>query len=156
MDVISHSAYLVWESASPVPDDYKQRLSGGNYANVSYDSSNITALLRMMKERDTILDATVMIFLNMSTTTTSTNAGLMGEWAANVTRLAHREGVRIVAGTDDMGDPYDDDDALPLVHREMAALVGRCGLSPYEALKAATLHAAQALGIQSQFGTIEE
>ena len=35
-DVISHSAYLVWESASPVPDDYSVRLDG-DYDHVAYN-----------------------------------------------------------------------------------------------------------------------
>jgi imidazolonepropionase-like amidohydrolase len=167
VDVISHSAYLVWESASPVPDDYKERISGAAYANVSYNSPNITALLRLMRRRDTMLDATVMIFLNItepvarpSTPVPTTrpniltkNSQLIGDWTANVTRLANQLGVRVVAGTDDMGDPAQDQ--LPLIHVEMQALVERCGFTPVQALAAATCHGAAALGIEADFGTVE-
>jgi len=170
VDVVSHSAYLVWESASPVPDDYKERINGGAYANVSYNSPNITSLLQLMRRRDTMLDATVMLFLNISepsipsasatraraATGTQTNVArnaLIGQWTANVTRLANQMGVRIVAGTDDMGEP--DKDKLPLIHLEMQALVEHCGLSTLQGLAAATRHGAEAMGIHDYFGTVE-
>jgi len=95
-----------------------------------------------------ILDATVYVFTEMNDTLTS-------DWSFNVTRLAHSLGVKIDAGTDDMGSPFDGD-LYPNLHKEMELLVTRCGFSPLEALQAATLTAAEALGIDASYGTLEK
>jgi Tol biopolymer transport system component/imidazolonepropionase-like amidohydrolase len=58
-------------------------------------------------------------------------------------------GGRIVAGTDAPIDPY----GLGL-HVEMEAYV-HAGLTPFQALQAATINAAAALGLENQLGTIE-
>ncbi len=58
-------------------------------------------------------------------------------------------GGRIVAGTGAPIDPY----GLSL-HAELAAYV-HAGLTPFQALQAATINAAQALGVQDQLGSIE-
>lgn len=69
---------------------------------------------------------------------------------ANVAMM-HDHGVPIVLGTD-TGNPY----VFPgySVHRELELLV-RSGLAPMEALKAATIHAAEMIGAEDEFGTIE-
>ncbi|MEO8453013.1 MAG: amidohydrolase family protein [Gemmatimonadota bacterium] len=83
-------------------------------------------------------------------------ADLVGAWRAlfpvaikNVGRL-HRAGVRIIAGTD-AGATYD----MPGfdIHNELALLV-RAGLSPMEAIQAATQNAALATGQGARMGTI--
>ena len=61
-------------------------------------------------------------------------------------RLAHGSGIKIVAGTDPV---YDDTVAM-----ECAALV-EAGLSPMEAIVAATRSGAEILGKADEFGTIE-
>jgi imidazolonepropionase-like amidohydrolase len=67
--------------------------------------------------------------------------------------MCSRAGVRIVAGTDGPGIGT----LAPGfgLHRELALLVVSAGLSPLEALRAATLHAAQALRKDAQLGAIE-
>ena len=69
---------------------------------------------------------------------------------SNVGTLQDR-GVVIALGTD-TGNPY----VFPgySVHLELELLV-RAGLSPMEALQAATLRAAQMIGAEDEFGTIE-
>jgi hypothetical protein len=68
-----------------------------------------------------------------------------------LTAALHRAGVPLIAGTDAMG--------LPLVapgsslHRELELLVAS-GLTPYEALKAATVNTAGFLGRAADFGTV--
>lgn len=74
-------------------------------------------------------------------------------WALDASLVApmHAAGVRFLAGTD-AGDPY----ALPgsSLHQELEALVA-AGLSPMDALQAATRNAAEVLGRGDDFGTIE-
>jgi hypothetical protein len=66
-------------------------------------------------------------------------------------REMRKAGMRILAGTD-FGAPL----TIPGVdlHEELAKLVDELGMSPAEALRAATLHAAEFLGIADSLGTI--
>ncbi|MGH9159735.1 MAG: amidohydrolase family protein [Vicinamibacteraceae bacterium] len=70
-----------------------------------------------------------------------------------VTAALHRAGVPLVAGTDAMG--------LPLIvpgaslHRELRILI-ECGLTPYEAIRTATINPAVFLGQDREFGTVAE
>jgi imidazolonepropionase-like amidohydrolase len=65
----------------------------------------------------------------------------------------HAAGVKLLAGTDSASAPY----ILPGsgLHDELALLV-RAGLTPMEALQAATRNAAEYLGRLDEMGTIEE
>jgi len=69
-----------------------------------------------------------------------------------VARRAHQAGVALVAGTDTLAGV---DDTLPNIHAELALLVGRAGLTPQEALRAATRDAAAAIGVLDTRGTVE-
>lgn len=72
----------------------------------------------------------------------------MRDWACRATGAAHRAGVAISAGTDTRGfEPFE-------VQREMARLVD-CGLTPLEAIRAATQTNARALGMGDTHGTVE-
>ena len=68
-----------------------------------------------------------------------------------VVRAANRAGVMIVAGSDIA------DVRVPgfTLHDELAALV-ECGLTPLQALQAATLNAAKVMNRTNEFGVIEE
>ena len=57
-------------------------------------------------------------------------------WAKRATGAAHRQGVRITTGTD-WFEPTERG-ALPNTHEEMALLVHAAGLTPLEAITAAT------------------
>lgn len=69
-----------------------------------------------------------------------------------LTRAMHQAGVRFLAGTD-VGVPF----LYPgfSLHDELALLV-EAGLTPLEALQAATLNPARYLGKEKEFGTIEK
>jgi len=70
-----------------------------------------------------------------------------------VTLALHRAGVPLVAGTDAMGVPL----LVPgaSLHRELAILIAS-GLTPYEAIRTATVNPAAFLGKEDEFGTIAE
>jgi imidazolonepropionase-like amidohydrolase len=69
------------------------------------------------------------------------------------TRLAYEMGVTIVAGTDEYL-PANMGDRLPL-HRELELLVNEAGLTPLDALRAATINAAGILGVVDKMGVVE-
>jgi imidazolonepropionase-like amidohydrolase len=151
IDVASHSVYLGAEGMNPPPASYEQarRGLGIDYAASPADGPAITNLLQSMKDKGTILDETLFV----------TNAGKRGEddpvwiWTVAVTRRARAIGVTLAAGTDSFGNPARD--AVPNIHQEMQLLVEKCGLSPLEAIQAATQGAARATGIEKLYGTIE-
>jgi len=157
-DTLSHSAYLVWEAAAKVPDDYGLRAKG-DFAHVRPDAPAIIALLDNMKAHGTILDATLDVFRAQAEhRPDSVGAGIV-PWSYAVTRLAHERGVPVAAGTDSAGlpdaaDGNPDLHALPGIHAEMALLVEHAGFTPIEAIRAATLVSAGALGQQTTRGTI--
>jgi imidazolonepropionase-like amidohydrolase len=70
-----------------------------------------------------------------------------------VTRRAHEFGVALAAGTDSFGDPARG--TVPNIHREMQMLVESCGLTPLEAVEAATWQAARATGVEGSYGAVE-
>ncbi len=140
-----------------MPGDYKMRAQG-DFEHIKPDAPQILALFDAMKKRDTILDATLLVFKNEAQRhPQAVGAGIM-PWSYAVTRLAHRRGVLIDAGTDDAGFPYNDKgpalDKPPSVHQEMALLVEHCGFTPLQAIHAATEVGAAALGQSAKRGTI--
>ncbi len=157
-DSISHSAYLVWEAAPQVPDDYGVR-TRGDFAHIRPDAPQILALFEAMKQRGTILDATLHIFSDVAEHhPDKVGAGIM-PWSYAATQLAHERGVAVDAGTDSEGLPGDahnnpDVKAMPVVHAEMALLVEHCGFTPLEAIRAATQVGAMAIGQSDTRGTI--
>lgn len=157
VDTISHSPYLVWEAAPSVPDDYKARAMG-DFEHIKPDAPQILALFDAMKQRGTILDATLLVFNNEAEHhPQKVGAGIM-PWSYAVTRLAHQRGILIDAGTDDAGFPYGKNgpelDQPPSLHREMALLVEHCGFTPLQAIEAATEVSAAALGQSAKRGTV--
>ena len=73
------------------------------------------------------------------------------EFMKRVTAALHRAGVLLVAGTDALGAPF----VVPGVslHQELQLLT-ECGLTPFEALRTATVNPAVFLGREKEFGTV--
>ncbi|HUG45881.1 MAG TPA: amidohydrolase family protein [Sphingomicrobium sp.] len=72
----------------------------------------------------------------------------MAKWACGLTGVAYKAGVTISAGTDTFGNQ-------PFLARELSRLV-ECGLSPLDAIRAATYNNAKAMGLEKSIGSIEE
>jgi len=164
VDVMSHAAYLAWEGANPMPDDYSLRFYY-NYSQNPYNSQKMIDLLQLMKDNDVILDATVWIYTQLFSSSISKPTGFsatdnltadpnIGEWSGNITGLAQQMGVRVCAGTDEMGSPFNND-TLPILHTEMEILVNMAHFTPLQAITSATRTGAEALGIDEDYGTVE-
>ena len=115
------------------------------------------ALYAKMKAAHTVFDATLSILPRLEAAT-GPSFGLADppravQWAYDATRAAHAAGVTICAGTDGMMLPPSRD-SLPALHHEMELLVTRAGFTPLEAITAATLNSAMALGAASKLGTV--
>ncbi len=157
-DTVSHTPYLVWEGAATVPDDYGMR-ARGDFAHIAPDAPALLALYSAMRQRGTILDATLQVFVETAAThPQQVGAGIVA-WSYAATRLAHARGVAIDAGTDSSGFPDGNDGqpdihVLPLVHAEMALLVEHAGFTPLQAIHAATAVGAAAMGHGEDRGII--
>jgi imidazolonepropionase-like amidohydrolase len=144
VDVISHASLLVWEPVAPLPA-YTAR-ARGDFDTVEPNGDAIDRLLRTMASRGTILEPTLLVVTPRGQPSKS------GDWAGRVTARARSLGVRIAAGTD--GLIGNGEAARPNLHEELALLVERAGLTPLEAIRAATSVNAAALGVQDDRGVL--
>jgi len=150
-DVVSHSVYLGAEGMNPPVQSYEaaRRGQGIDYTKAAIDRETMLVVLRLMEDFGTILDETLFV----------TNAGKHGDddpvwrWTVAITRRAFHDGIPLAAGTDNFGNP--DHDAVPNIHREMQFLVEECGLTPIEAIHAATFEGARTVGMEKSYGTVE-
>lgn len=147
-DMLAHTPYLVWQG-SPRSDDYPARAKG-DFVHVAPDSPAITGVLREMAARGVALNPTLWIFAEELPHDSVSR--VRTPWMYAVTRDAARMGVRIVAGTDELIAPKRD--SLPILHDELELLVRDAGLTPLQAITAATRNAAWAIGVDSLRGTL--
>ena len=158
VDVLSHAGHLIWETVDSLPGFVAREGPSAPFERVSPDDSAIKELLRLMAERGTILDPTLLYYELLATapdTARQTSAAYREaryRWAVDVTRRAHELGVAIAAGTDAMG--AEEEGSLPSLPREMEILVSQVGFSPLEAIVSATAVGARALGLEDILGTI--
>jgi imidazolonepropionase-like amidohydrolase len=156
VDVISHAIYLYWAAIPNPPQHYGDRVPPRSaYDSVPPDGPAMQDLFARMKAGNTIFDATLSILPRFEAAT-GPSFGLVdpkrgAQWAYDVTRAAHAAGVTICAGTDGMLPPRD---SLPGLHTEMELLVTRAGFTPLEAITAATLNSAMAIGASATLGSL--
>jgi imidazolonepropionase-like amidohydrolase len=148
VEVVSHVHLAIWEAAAQMPS-YGQRSQID--MSVTPDNPAIRRLFAMMRERGTILDATLWVIHAPANAPDTSIAKRREKLAIELTRAAHAAGIRFAAGTDDIG--ADSAGALPNIHHEMELLV-RAGLTPMEAIVAATQTNAIATGFERDHGTI--
>src|SRR5688500_7575953 len=145
VQVVSHALLAPWE-VQPLPD-WKQRAQVD--LGIGPDNPAIRALFATMKTKGVIWDPTLFVYRADSAAADTSIAKRRAARALDFIRAAHLAGVRIAAGTDGMGG----DRGLPNIHEELVLLV-RAGLTPMEALIAATRTGAEALGMGASHGTI--
>lgn len=144
--MLAHTAYLAWEGSAPTPDFSKR--ARGDFAGVPADGPVMTKLLQSMKDNDVTLNPTLWIFADGPAK--DDLSAMRTPWMNTVTRRAQAMGVVIAAGVDSLTTPGD---PLPMIHKEMESLVA-AGLTPLQAITAATRGAAHAIGVDDIRGTI--
>lgn len=144
VDVMSHSAYLAYQGTGHVPASYRAR-TAIDAASWHVDAST-EQLFRRMRDSGIVLDATVDLLFH------DPSPEWPAELVARVTREAYQRGVLISAGTDYAAAWSEPDSALLA---EIARLVHDVGMTPADALRAATLTGARTIGAQASMGSIE-
>lgn len=165
VDVISHSGGLYAEARPDVPSNYTEGITKWmpkqDFAAVDPSAPVYDELFAIMKREGTLLEPTLAVFRqersgeapeahkrHLAEAASRIDFAAFGKWACVATRAAHEAGVTIVAGTDSVPRR-----SIP-ISAEMEALT-ECGLSPLEAIRAATLNGARAIGIEATHGSVE-
>jgi reactive intermediate/imine deaminase len=152
VETISHAPDI---SAQVVDNFYQLRREGKHITSQqkldSFQLEKYQSFFDDMKKHGTILDATLTVFEKQQQAR-GERGELMYQWGHTFTRMAHENGITISAGTDGTSDYYQS--AYPLVQHEMQLLVKDAGLTPLEAIQAATINGAKVIGIESTHGDI--
>jgi len=147
---ISHSDQLIWASMPAGAADIGSRERRSRlFGHVAPDAPELQPLFAQMVRERVLLEPTLLVMqLGDVKDGRIGPLGAVQGWAVGAARAAHRAGVGIVAGTDAIGQQ------VPNIHTELQLLVQQVGLSPLQAIQAATEHGARALGIEDSTGTI--
>lgn len=156
VDVLSHSEMLVFDGVKDLSGnldtDYGAKALEA-VRTVPVESNAMTKLLKRMKKKGVILEPTlfIMTLFEANSTDESKKQSLKTrfEYACQITGRAKEMGITIIAGTDNLGG------GSPNLHAELQMLVKKAGLTPLEAITAATLNGAKAIGIEKDYGTLE-
>ena len=149
IDSISHAYMLAYE-LNPTGSLAYHTKPAIDTQQLHDDTKVLPALFAEMIHRGTVLDATVHTFFE-SDAHQPPDKPKRGPICAQVTSAAYRAGVAISAGTD-FAPPADD--AYPALQTEIESLVRDVGLTPADAIRAATSIGARALKADSEMGTI--
>ena len=148
VQVVSHALLVPFEVRMVPSWKDRRRVD----LSIAPDDPKIQQLFASMKSKGTIFDPTLFVYRADSSLPDTSLAKRTERRAIDVVRAAHAAGVLIAAGTDGM--LRDSSRGLPNIHIELEMLV-RAGLTPMEALTAATRTNAAVLGMSATHGTIE-
>ncbi|MFD9465956.1 amidohydrolase family protein [Streptomyces sp. NPDC060027] len=155
-DSVSHVTLLAFEGTDGPLISYKNKPPFDHDRFAAGDDPRIEELFALMRQRGTVLDATASMWASEAlagegpedAARAAANTGL----AVALTAQAHRAGVDIATGTDYETDPKD---PFPALFDELSFLVRRCGMSPEQVLRSATLIGARSAGAEDVMGSVE-
>ena len=151
VDSISHAYLLVYEATGQKPASYTGRKGLPVDAQQLLDRSDrLAALFAEMNRRGVILDATVHTYFEVDQHR-KPGTPAPGPIGATAAAMAFRAGVAISAGTDFTPTK---EDTYPALQTELETLVREVGMTPADAIRAATATAARALKADAQMGTV--
>ena len=152
VDVISHACPIAWEAMAEAPAEIDHDMTP-QYGAFEPDSPVFTALFDEMKAQGTILDATLAIHARADQDALDALSERCDiDFARALVQRANSEGIPVAAGTDFTTPP---ESPYPALYDELAELVTGGGLTPMDAIVAATSVAAQTIGIEETYGTLE-
>lgn len=141
MHVISHAYMLEWEGVEDILSSDIFKNYELYYSGIDHEHLDISRFIAAVKKQHTIFDPTLYLCMVNDM-----------KWSARLVKEAHQAGVKICAGTDyieDLKRPY------PYLLDEIGMYVEVCGFRPFDAIRTATLIAAEALGQENEIGSVE-
>lgn len=153
-DVISHTCYMAYQVVG-VPASYQARVRVDPRAFGGGANPVMAGLFARMKAQGTILDPTLRVYAADAERFAKNPKGRAPlcdlDLAASLTRQAFQAGVPLSSGTDGIAPASD---PWPTVYDELALLVSKAGLTPAQAIHAATEVGARAAAQARDMGTI--
>lgn len=140
IEVLSHAYMLEWENVADTLSEDIFKNYELYYPKIDHEHIAPSRFIAAVKKQGTIFDPTLYLCMVNHM-----------EWSAGIVKQAYEAGVKICAGTDyinDLSRPY------PFLFDEIGLYVTACGFSPLDAIRSATIIAAEALGIADKAGTI--
>ena len=137
--------YELFDSADEV--DKRRGEQSIDYSKLKVDDPAIVKVFKEMAEKNVILDATLITEKRLE------HGERWFQYNADLLRLAHKMGVPVSTGTDNLGGPHEH--YLPTLFEEIESIVEFSGFTPLEAITSATLIGAKSIGIEKTHGTLE-
>jgi imidazolonepropionase-like amidohydrolase len=177
-DQINHIDYIADIMKAPLPEGASRLDRNKAAANIDLDGPEARKALAFLKEHHTVVDPTIALMEFFTATTAKPPASfepgvakVAPELAEQLTDVApptdrselgekvyekeleivgalHRAGIPVVAGTDQTVPGHS-------LHREIELYV-QAGFTPMEAIQAATIVSARAMGFEKESGTVEK
>ncbi|SOD15070.1 amidohydrolase family protein [Pedobacter xixiisoli] len=138
MEVLSHVSML--ETLRKPDTLFNRRTTTNTYRDSVVAGIDITEFCNEMKKHNAILDATLCVSVDRD------------PWVLKLLKRVHQQGVKIATGTDqivDLKSPY------PRLLDELNYFVNDCGFTNAEAIRSATLIAAEVIGQEKNIGSVE-
>jgi len=150
VDTISHACLLTREQLAHVPRVNEPRPVADLTRFDKGDAPELARLFDTMVARGVLLDATIWAYTPPPSAPLPPGVcdDVVG---AAITRQAWRAGVQVAAGTDRVAPA---DERWPELFHELRLLVERVGMSPAQALRAATQGGAAAAGRERETGSL--
>ncbi|MGB5645969.1 amidohydrolase family protein [Muriicola sp.] len=171
VDVLSHSIGMIFELEKNMPNSFNEAIRKfvplQDFKNTDASSSEFISLFEKMKSNNIVFEPTLSAWSmklrvqkpinnpntqknnptkDLSSAASKMNLEDMDNWAKKITKAAYLNGVTIAAGTDLSAD-------MKWVQDEII-LFTECGITNIDALKAATINNAIAIGIEDTHGSI--
>ncbi len=142
--IISHAPLLVHDKLDTIPDSWKNMFHDEAFWDAA--TPDFSSLFKLMKQRNTILDATMVTYKEWAEQDSAMRYDY--ELGKRITAQAYKAGVTIDAGIDD--------DQKEFVQDEIELLVKQAGFTAIDAIIAGTLNGAKVLNIDNSYGTISK
>jgi imidazolonepropionase-like amidohydrolase len=153
-DTVSHTCYMAYQVVG-MPASYQQRVPVDPKPFAGGDNPVMAKLFQRMAAQGVILDPTVRVYEEDQKRFAKDPKGrpplCPGDLGARLTAQAFRAGVTLTTGTDGLAPASD---PWPTVYDEIFLMVRKVGLTPAQALKAATVNGARAAGQAADMGEV--
>ena len=153
-DVVSHTCYMAYEAAGPVPASYQAKTPVDPAPFAKGDNPVMAGLFAQMVKQGTLLDPTMRVYVEGDKRAAKPGAKpsqCTADLAAILTRQAWKAGVQMSTGTDGTTPR---ESPWPAVYDEFEYLVKKVGMAPAEVIRSATLVGAKAAGQEADMGTV--
>lgn len=157
IDVVSHACMLGYQAMKDKPTRYHDRAPVDPALIDRAHDKILAKLFQAMKAKGIMLDATLRVYEEGEKRLEKDQHRSGGycplELTAAITAQAHKAGIAVSAGTDGTAPASD---PWPELFDEIRLLADKAGFTPAEALQAASLQSARAMGREADFGTVEK